>query len=164
VGKFDWSKFLGGKVERPDFNKDTIKISLFPSPPNRTLPNMTLPNLTSIPVVDDAMLRVYREQIEKYKEDANHYADSLRYGMSQARYALPGLFPKEKTMGEETPIFAVYKAANGFYAKLKSGKIVVGSTMSSVCADVSAAIADEIVREEQMSVVQPKAGPWQKVD
>lgn len=113
-----------------------------------------------------SMADIYAAQVDLYKTEVDHYADSLRYGMSQARYALPGLFPKKEKPMNDTPLFSVFRASNGFYATY-GGKVVVGATMSEVCAAVSAAIADEIVREEQRpdfnAAAKLPGDPWQKV-
>lgn len=67
----------------------------------------------------------------------------------------------ERMKDSDVALFSVYRAANGFYATTESGKTVVGSSLSDVCRDVQAVLADEKVREtsDTMSV----AGAWQKV-
>lgn len=109
---------------------------------------------------------LFRAPVPPPKVD-NHMADAMAYGVAQARYALPGLFPKKEKPMNDTPLFSVFRASNGFYATY-GGKVAVGETMSEVCTAISALIADEIVREEQMAQMgyqqaKPIGDPWQKV-
>lgn len=84
--------------------------------------------------------------------------DALVYGMKMVKGdtfkmvlhsgVAPDLKGGEGMARADEELFTVYRAANGFYARMQSGGIVVGTTLSEACIAAQGSVADAIIREE----------------
>lgn len=66
-------------------------------------------------------------------------------------------------MREDIELFTVYQASNGFYAKLKNGRTVVGVTLSEACTAAQAAAAEDRIESDGKDEEERKSTGWQKV-
>jgi len=72
--------------------------------------------------------------------------------------------PGEVKMPADTEIFVVFKAKNGFYARMRNGELVVGMSLSEVCTAAQAAATDAAIREDdEDSAELKKSNPWIKI-
>lgn len=70
---------------------------------------------------------------------------------------------KEISVPQDEELFRIYRAANGFYARMNDGQIVVGTTLSDACTAAQAQVAERVLLDDDDSMpVKPK-GPWQRV-
>lgn len=67
-----------------------------------------------------------------------HMADALAYAMPMTNLEK---FTKGMSMGK---VYEVHEAANGYFAQLDSGKIVVGKTLAEVTLEANALVTEEM--------------------
>jgi hypothetical protein len=96
-----------------------------------------------------AQVEAYKAKIDVYNkmvDNATHANDALRYSMTNFINQPPRRAPVAEKI-----IFTVYSAANGFYAKIPGGQLVVGMTLSEVCASAQAAAAEKAITADEDS-------------
>ena len=101
--------------------------------------------------------RVYNDML-----DNANAAATIKFIGTKAFYVQPG----EETMPtvmRDRELFTIFKAENGFYARMENGSTVVGATLSEVCAAASACATDAAIRAE-ISPVQEMLTAQQDYD
>ena len=123
---------------------------------------------------------VYSAQVNVYNAQIQAYVDRLAYKVAQTQEQIlfdtlsnPAyLHPskKGKTMADQIEVFTVYAAANGYYAELAIGKLVIGATLSECCTAAQAAMAEHKIAGDDKDDGPTAADPlnqrnaqWNKV-
>jgi hypothetical protein len=102
---------------------------------------------------------VYSAQVNVYNAQVKAYADMLAQQAMQTQEQIlfdtlsnPAyLHPskKGKPMADRIEVFTVYAAANGYYAELAIGKLVIGATLSECCTAAQAAMAEHKIAGDE---------------
>lgn len=91
-------------------------------------------------------------------------ADQLAATLDEMQYRR---IVKETPVPQDEELFKVYRAANGFYARMNDGQIVVGSTLSDACTAAQAQVAERVLLDNDddglNKVLAKPKGPWQRV-
>jgi len=127
------------------------------------------------------------EPIFNISNPTDHAADAIRYAMKnagitqkdiddiisplsgrawhEAEALSSGVFKikRRSTMADDDlPLFQVFKVANGFYARMASGKMVVGATLSEVTTAASAQATSDHIQNEESGIAALRKGPKPK--
>jgi hypothetical protein len=102
--------------------------------------------------VYSAQVNVYNAQIQAYVDklvrQAMETQEQILFDtLSNPAYLHPS--KKGKTMADRIEVFTVYAAANGYYAELAIGKLVIGATLSECCTAAQAAMAEHKIAGDE---------------
>ena len=86
--------------------------------------------------------------------------EQMKYEMATREVSGSG-YTRGGSMQHEIALFTVYKVTNGFYAKLPSGAVTVGATLSECCTAAQGQVAEEVITGENEK--EPENKLWTKV-
>lgn len=95
-----------------------------------------------------AKITLYKAQVDRYMAEVDGRAYTVANFVNQ---------PAGNTMSDGL-VFSVFTAANGFYAKMPDGRLVVGMTLSEVCTAAQAAAAEAAITAD----VANERGDWNR--
>jgi hypothetical protein len=106
---------------------------------------------------------LYRQQVQKIITEMKQAEIKPYLGM----HTIPALEGEGKMAKGKELIFTVHGVANGFIAETAGGNVVVGSTLSDVCAAAQAKLAEEKLAPESPEMAakaDPSSTPgWRKL-
>lgn len=88
-----------------------------------------------------AQIAAYQARVDVFNAQMQAFAAQARNTIDQNAFDTLTQFTRSVRMGK---VYEVHEAANGYFAQLESGKIVVGKTLAEVTTEANALVTEEM--------------------